>query len=86
MFRDRLSRATRRPFSLATELRVLAVGLFAVAGAALWFGMSGSAPIGPGDVLAASGIIVGVFVVNVTVGLAAARKAARRVAAEAVEN
>ena len=52
MFRDRMSRIKSRPFSLATELRVLAVGLFAVAGAAMW--LSRSQPIAPLEVLGAA--------------------------------
>ena len=60
---DRLS----RPFSLATELRILAAGLFAVAGGALL--LSRTEPVGPAEVLGAALIVVAVTVVNITVGL-----------------
>ena len=84
MFRERLSRAGRRPFSLATELRVLAVGLFAVAGGAAWLDMSQR--IAPVEVLGAAGVIVVVFAVNVAFGLLSARRNACEAVAEGVEN
>jgi hypothetical protein len=85
--REPLSRRPRTPraFSLAAELRLLAVGLFAVAGAALL--LHRSVPIGPGEVGLAVGVVVTVFVVNVAVGLAGVRRTARTEAvAESVEN
>ena len=72
-FRDR----SRRPFSWATELRVLAAGLFAVAGGALL--LSRSEPVGPAEVAGASLVVVAVAVLNVTVGLRRARRAAEAV-------
>lgn len=84
-FRDRLARARRRPFSLAAELRVLAVGLFAVAGAAFW--LDRSQPIAPVEVAGAALIVVAMFAMNVTVGLVGVRRAARQEAAvDAVES
>ncbi|WP_194909767.1 hypothetical protein [Catenulispora rubra] len=75
-FRDRLSRRPRRPraFSLATELRVLAVGLFAVAGGALL--LSESQPVAPSEVAGAALVVVAVTVLNIAVGLRRARRAA----------
>jgi hypothetical protein len=69
-FRDR----PRRPFSLATELRMLAAGLFVVAGLALV--LSRSQPVAPSDVAAAALVVVALTVVNITVGLRRARRAA----------
>ena len=66
-FRDR----PRRPFSLATELRVLAVGLFAVAGGALL--LDRSQPVAPSEVAGAALIVVAATVLNVAVGLRRAR-------------
>lgn len=79
--RDPLSRRPRTPraFSLASELRLLAVGLFAVAGAALL--LDRSVPIGAGEVGLAAGVVVAMFVLNVTLGLAGVRRAARAEAA-----
>jgi hypothetical protein len=77
-------RVARRPFSLAVELRVLAIGLFAVAGAGFW--LSRSQQVAPSVVLGAAGIVVAVFVLNVTVGLVVARRSARETVAEGVEN
>ena len=57
----------RRPFSLATELRILAVGLFAVAGGALL--LNRTEPVAPVEVLGAALIVVAVTVVNIAVGL-----------------
>ncbi|MEY9925869.1 hypothetical protein ABH926_000489 [Catenulispora sp. GP43] len=68
-FRDR----PRRPFSLAAELRVLAVGLFAVAGGALL--LSRSEPVVPSEVAGAALIVVAATVLNVAVGLRRARRA-----------
>lgn len=68
-FRDR----PRRPFSWAAELRVLAVGLFAVAGGALL--LSRSEPVLPSEVAGASLVVVAVAVLNVAVGLRRARQA-----------
>lgn len=74
-FRDRLFRhRSRRPFSLATELRVLAVGLFAVAGGGLL--MSRSQPVAPSEVAGAALIVVAVTVLNIAVGVRRARRAA----------
>ena len=64
----------RRPFSWATELRVLAAGLFAVAGGALL--LSRSEPVAPSEVAGASLVVVLVAVLNVAVGLRRARQAA----------
>lgn len=88
MFRARKPpRIQSSPFQLAIELRVLAVGLFAVAGTALWMSTgTGTTGIAPVDVLGAAGIIVVMFVLNITVGLTSARKTARQRAAAAVEN
>ena len=83
-FRDRLARARLRPFSLAAEMRVLAVGLFAVAAAALW--LNRSQPIAPVEVAGAALVVVAMFVMNVTVGLAGVRRAARQAASDAVES
>ena len=84
-FRDRLTRARRRPFSLAAEARVLAVGLFAVAAAALW--LNHTQPIAPVEVGGAALVVVAMFGMNVAVGLAGVRRAARQQAAvDAVEN
>jgi hypothetical protein len=69
-FRDR----SRRPFSLATELRILAVGLFAVAGGALL--LSRFQPVAPSEVAGASLVVVAVAVLNITVGLRRARRGA----------
>jgi hypothetical protein len=79
--RDPLSRRPRTPraFSLATELRLLAVGLFAVAAAGLL--LDRSVPLGPGEVGLAAGVVVAVFVLNVAIGLAGVRRAARTGAA-----
>lgn len=68
-FRDR----PRRPFSWAAELRVLAVGLFAVAGGALL--LSRSEPVVPSEVAGAALVVVAVAVLNVAVGLRRARQA-----------
>ncbi|MEY9905471.1 hypothetical protein ABIA35_001687 [Catenulispora sp. MAP12-49] len=68
-FRDR----PRRPFRLATELRVLAVGLFAVAGGALM--LSRSEPVVPSEVAGAALIVVAVAVLNIAVGLRRSRRA-----------
>jgi hypothetical protein len=68
-FRDR----SRRPFRLATELRVLAVGLFAVAGGALM--LSRSEPVVPSEVAGAALIVVAVAVLNIAVGLRRSRRA-----------
>ncbi|MEY9861811.1 hypothetical protein ABH935_007454 [Catenulispora sp. GAS73] len=78
-FRDRLSRRSRRPrrpraFSLATELRVLAVGLFAVAGGALL--LRESQPVAPSEVGGAALVVVAVTVLNIAVGLRRARRGA----------
>lgn len=78
-FRDRLRyavRAARGPqvFSLATELRVLAVGLFAVACGAL--ALSRFQSIAPSEVAGAALVVVAVAVVNVAVGLRRARREA----------
>jgi hypothetical protein len=84
-FRDRLARVRRRPFSLAAEVRVLAVGLFAVAAAALW--LDQSQPIAPVEVGGAALVVVAMFALNVAVGLAGVRRAARQQAAtDAVES
>ncbi|MBW8805634.1 MAG: hypothetical protein AUG49_25925 [Catenulispora sp. 13_1_20CM_3_70_7] len=64
----------RRPFSLATELYVLAVGLFAVAGGALL--LDQTEPVSASEVAGAALILVAVAVVNITVGLRRARRAA----------
>ncbi|ACU76888.1 hypothetical protein Caci_8065 [Catenulispora acidiphila DSM 44928] len=69
-FRDR----PRRPFSLATELRVMAAGLFAVAGGALL--LSRSEPVVPSEVAGAALVVLAVTVLNVAVGLRRARRAA----------
>jgi hypothetical protein len=82
--RERLDRARNRPFSLAAELRVLSVGLFAVAGAGWW--LSRSQDVAPVDVVGAAAVVVAMFVVNVTVGLVSVRRAARRETADAVES
>lgn len=63
----------RRPFRLATELRVLAVGLFAVAGGALM--LSRSEPVVPSEVAGAALIVVAVAVLNIAVGLRRSRRA-----------
>ncbi|NUP50972.1 MAG: hypothetical protein HOW97_27220 [Catenulispora sp.] len=63
-----------RPFSLATELRILAVGLFAVAGGALL--LDRTEAVGPAEVGGAALIVVAVAVVNIAVGLRRARRAA----------
>jgi hypothetical protein len=79
-FRDRLhhaARAARGPrglFSLATELRVLAVGLFAVACGALV--LSRFQPVAPSEVAGAALVMVGVAVVNIAVGVRRARREA----------
>jgi uncharacterized membrane protein YhaH (DUF805 family) len=74
-FRDRLLRdRPRRSFSLATELRVLAVGLFAVAAGALL--MSRSQPVAASEVAGAALIVVAVAVLNIAVGVRRARRAA----------
>ena len=75
-FRDR----PRRPFSWATELRVLAVGLFAVAGGALL--LNRSQPVAPSEVAVAALVVVAGAVLNIAVGLRRARRAAQ---AQAVE-
>lgn len=64
----------RRSFSLATELRVLAVGLFAVAGGALL--LDRTEPVTSGEVAGAALIMVAVAVLNITVGLRRSRRAA----------
>ncbi len=70
---------------MAAEVRVLAVGLFAVAGAAFW--LNRSQPIAPVEVAGAALVVVAVFAVNVTLGLVGVRRAARQqAAADAVEN
>jgi uncharacterized membrane protein YhaH (DUF805 family) len=69
-FRDR----PRRPFSWATELRVLAVGLFAVAGGALL--LNRSQDVAPSEVAGAALVVVAVTVLNIAVGLRRARRAA----------
>jgi hypothetical protein len=68
-FRDR----ARRPFSWTAELRVLAAGLFAVAGGALL--LSRSEPVLPSEVAGAALVVVAVAVLNVVVGLRRARQA-----------
>ena len=68
-FRDR----PRRSFSLATELRVLAAGLFAVAGGALL--LSRTEPVLPSEVAGAALVVVAVTVLNIAVGLRRARRA-----------
>jgi hypothetical protein len=60
-------------FSLAAELRVLAVGLFAVAAGALL--LDRSVPVGSADVAVAAGVVGLMFVLNVAVGLAGVRRA-----------
>ena len=72
-FRDR----PRRPFSLATELRVLAVGLFAVAAGALL--VDRVQPVAPSEVAGAGLVMVAVAVLNVAVGLRRARREAEAV-------
>ncbi|GAA1976871.1 hypothetical protein [Catenulispora subtropica] len=62
---------SRRPFSLGTELRILAVGLFAVAGGALL--LDRTEPVAPVEVFGAALIVVAVTVVNIAVGLRRAR-------------
>jgi hypothetical protein len=78
-FRERLAARTaqvrNRPFDLGAELRVLAVGLFAVAAAALW--LNRSEPVTPVEVAGGVLVVLVVFAVNVTVGLAGARRMAR---------
>jgi hypothetical protein len=69
-FRDR----PRRPFSLATELRVLAVGLFAVAGGALL--VDRVQPVAPSEVALAALVMLAVAVLNVAVGLRRVRREA----------
>ena len=66
--------ASPRAFSLATELRVLAVGLFAVAGGALL--LSRFQPVVPSEVAGAALVMAVVAAVNVAVGLRRARRAA----------
>ena len=87
-FRERLAartaRARKRPFDLGAELRLLAVGLFAVAAASLW--LNRSQTVAPAEVAGGAFVILAVFAVNVTVGLAGARRAAREQAADVVEN
>lgn len=79
-FRDRLRfavRAARGPrgaFSLATELRLLAVGLFAVACGALV--LSRFQRVAPSEVAGAALVVSAVAVVNVSVGLRRARREA----------
>ena len=79
-FRDRLRyavRAARGPrgvFSPAAELRVLAVGLFAVACGALV--LSRFQRVAPSEVGGAALVMVAVAVVNVVVGLRRARREA----------
>ena len=68
-FRDR----PRRSFSLATELRVLAAGLFAVAGGALL--LSRTEPVLPSEVAGAALVVLAVTVLNIAVGLRRARRA-----------
>ncbi|GAA2013804.1 hypothetical protein GCM10009839_05840 [Catenulispora yoronensis] len=63
-----------RPFSLATELRILAVGLFAVAGGALL--LDRTEQLGPAEVAGAALIVVAVAAVNIVVGLRRSRRAA----------
>lgn len=67
----------RRPFSLATELRVLAVGLFAVAGGALLLDRAES--VAPSEVAGAALVVVAVAVLNIAVGLRRARREAEAV-------
>jgi uncharacterized membrane protein YhaH (DUF805 family) len=67
-FRDR----PRHPFSLATELRVLAVGLSVVAVGALL--LSRSEPVAPSEVAGAALIMLAVAVVNIAVGVRRARR------------
>ena len=74
-FRDR----ARRPFSWAAELRVLAVGLFAVAGGALL--LSRSRPVAPSEVAGAALVVVLTAVLSIAAGL----RRTRREPAEAVE-
>lgn len=88
-FRDRLrartARAGRRPLDLAAEVRVLAVGLFAVAAAAFW--LNRSQAIAPAEVAGAALVIVAVFGVNLAVGVAGLRRSAReQAAAELIES
>lgn len=73
---SRLSRSSRSApsFSLATELRILAAGLFAVAGGALL--LDRTEPVVPAEVAGAALIVVAVAVVNITVGVRRARRAA----------
>jgi hypothetical protein len=72
-FRDR-SRRRPRVFSLATELRVLAVGLFAVAGGALL--LNRAQPVAPSEVAGAALVVAAVAVLNIAVGLRRARREA----------
>ena len=64
----------RRPFNLATELHVLAVGLFGVAVGALL--LNQSEPVEPLEVAGAALIVIAVAVVNIAVGLRRARRTA----------
>jgi hypothetical protein len=64
-----------RAFNLATELRVLAAGLFAVAAGAL--ALSGSARIAPVEVAGAAAIVVLLCAANIAIGLAGVRRTAR---------
>ena len=87
-FRDRLrartAQARKRPFDLAADLRVLAVGLFAVAAAGLF--LNQSQRIAPAEVGGAALLVLAMFGMNVTVGLAGLRRAAREQdAAESLE-
>jgi len=75
-FRDR----PRRPFSWTAELRVLAAGLFAVAGGALL--LSRSEPVAPSEVAGAALVVVAVAVLNIAVGLRRARREPSQSSAE----
>lgn len=86
-FREPSPRRPRTPraFSLAAELRLLAAGLFAVAAGALL--LDRSVPIGPGEVALGAALVAMVFVLNVAVGVAGVRRAARAEAvADSVEH
>ena len=72
-FRDR----PRRPFSLATELHILAVGLFAVAAGALV--LNRTEPVAPVEVAGAALIVLAVCAVNIVSGVRRARREAAAV-------
>jgi hypothetical protein len=86
-FREPSTRRPRSPraFSLAGELRLLAAGLFAVAVGALL--LDRSVPVGPGEVALGAAVVALVFALNLAVGLAGVRRAARAEAvADSVEH